>query len=258
MEYYSNYIPESKNDGTNLMQPSGKQQKTRVREEAILEKAREIAISEGIGALKMPELAKLSHVSVGTLYRHFESKQDVIAALASQALDIRHQKLKLVIDQFQEPEMRCLGVIMLDFLFNIAHPDVFQIEMQCASPSFWQETHNIRRHNHQIVASDLSSFLEKLCSEISGTTTDPKHLTTGLWAFVSGISLVWYGMPHDQPDNLEDALAFLRPHLMNFIKGYGLQFSSTPQPLNQLEKHFLATKSQWLWTLKGTTTNDVH
>ncbi|KZL23236.1 TetR/AcrR family transcriptional regulator [Pseudovibrio sp. WM33] len=240
------------------MQSSGKQQKTKLREEAILEKAREVIIAEGTGALKMPELAKLSQVSVGTLYRHFESKQDIIAALASRALDARHQKLKLVKEQFQEPDERYLGVIMLDFLFNIAHPDVFQIEMACASPAFWEETQSFRHQSHQAVAKDISSFLQSVCSEISGPEADLKHLATGIWAFVSGMSLVWYGMPSKQQDNLEEALCFLRMHLINFIKGYGLQLSDAGGTFSHLEKHFLATKSQWLWALKGKPANDSH
>ena len=46
----------------------------------ILEKSREIALREGLQALNIREIARLCHVSVGSIYNYFQSKSELSAA----------------------------------------------------------------------------------------------------------------------------------------------------------------------------------
>lgn len=63
-----------------------KQEKLDTREKLILENAREIVKNDGIFEFKMSSIAKVSKLSIGTLYMHFLSKEDVIIALACEAI----------------------------------------------------------------------------------------------------------------------------------------------------------------------------
>lgn len=52
-----------------------------------LDAAREIIVSDGVEGLQMRELGRRAELSVRTLYNHFGSKHEVLAALTSRALD---------------------------------------------------------------------------------------------------------------------------------------------------------------------------
>lgn len=45
-----------------------------------------IVVTEGMGALKMPRLAQDAAIAVGGLYRYFERKQDLVAAMQGRAV----------------------------------------------------------------------------------------------------------------------------------------------------------------------------
>jgi AcrR family transcriptional regulator len=50
--------------------------------EAVMKAARELFAEQGLDA-QMPDVAKAAKVGVGTVYRHFPAKEDLIAALAA-------------------------------------------------------------------------------------------------------------------------------------------------------------------------------
>lgn len=65
---------------------SRKQLAIREREKELLELAREVVRQEGFAQLTMDKVAAASPYSKGTVYNHFNSKEDLIAALAIEAL----------------------------------------------------------------------------------------------------------------------------------------------------------------------------
>lgn len=58
------------------------------RREDVLDAAMRIIVAEGLGALTIQRLAKATGASVGGLYRYYESKESVIAALQLRAIGV--------------------------------------------------------------------------------------------------------------------------------------------------------------------------
>jgi len=93
-----------------------KQEKLQEREEHFLLSARTIVARDGIFDFKMTDIAKEAKYSVGTLYIHFQSKEDVVIALACASI-------KDTLRYFQE-------INLLDIPFRdklLAYPFVSQI-----------------------------------------------------------------------------------------------------------------------------------
>lgn len=61
--------------------------------EAVLVAARKLFADEGLDA-QMPDVAKAANVGVGTVYRHFPTKHDLIAALAADRFERLAQKAR--------------------------------------------------------------------------------------------------------------------------------------------------------------------
>ena len=61
--------------------------------EAVIAAARELFADQGLDA-QMPDIARAANVGVGTVYRHFSTKDDLIAALAADRFERMAQKAR--------------------------------------------------------------------------------------------------------------------------------------------------------------------
>src|SRR5436190_16004651 len=61
--------------------------------EAVIAAARELFAEQGLDA-QMPDIAKAAHVGVGTVYRHFRTKDELIAALADDRFERMAEKAR--------------------------------------------------------------------------------------------------------------------------------------------------------------------
>src|SRR5213593_3762177 len=65
--------------------------------EAVLAAAKKLFADQGLDA-QMPDVAKAAKVGVGTVYRHFPTKDDLIAALAAERFERLAEKAREGID----------------------------------------------------------------------------------------------------------------------------------------------------------------
>ncbi|HSV97965.1 MAG TPA: TetR/AcrR family transcriptional regulator [Spirochaetota bacterium] len=74
-----------------------KERKIREKEErriAILDAARTLLFREGIASTSVHQIAKLTELSVGTIYLYFSSKEEIFATLQEEGLDILYAKVE--------------------------------------------------------------------------------------------------------------------------------------------------------------------
>ena len=233
------------------------------RERNILLAARQIVIGEGLVGLRMPELAHSADVSMGTLYRHFQSRDDVIAALSVQALMMRHTKLAMVLELFSMPQERLIAAPLLDFLINVAHPEAFHTEVACSSPCIWNDVSATRQRDFETITENLTALMEHVGVGIASSNQQKgaaahSQIAVGIWGMVTGLSFVWHSQPESKDHSLKDALSFFRPHLISFLRGYGPDVPTPFGTINQLETYLLENKGQWQWALKGDATDESH
>lgn len=231
-----------------------KKQKRDQRENLILLKARKTISEQGIIALKMPVLAQDAEISVGTLYRHFESREDLIAAIAQHALKARCTKLQLTLQVFDLPMQRLIAMPILDFLFNVAHSEAFHTETSCTNSMLWQFASDSRHQGYlqqcEQVSSLVCEVLQPFCNPLSkAQQSNTQDASTGLWSLITGMSYIWYSNEHQQ--NYSAAVNFFRPHLIRFFQGYFPLLTVTPEEINQVETFLLNNSELWLWKMQG-------
>ncbi len=162
------------------------------REHLILETARRLIREKGFLSFTMSELAASVEYSVGTLYAHFETKEDLLVALAVQTIGRR----ALLFEQVDKADLnsrgRIFGILITRLLLAESTPESFDIERLAASPSIWKRaTH--QRYQEMVAA-------EQLCSQIVANIIedgkqqrdlDAKQVSTediifGLWSVSIG------------------------------------------------------------------------
>ena len=106
-----------------------KRREVRQRELLLLDVARRMLIEQGYAGLNMDRLAEATEYSKGTVYLHFSTKEDLVAALALQTLEHRAELFGKALAFPGRSRERFLAVGMADELFFRLHPHHFRSEL---------------------------------------------------------------------------------------------------------------------------------
>ncbi|WP_435018601.1 TetR/AcrR family transcriptional regulator [Tundrisphaera sp. TA3] len=106
-----------------------KQKEVSNREQMLLDVARRMLIEQGFAGLTMDRLAEATEYSKGTIYQHFSTKEDLVAALAVQSCQQRLDLFGRATRFDGVPRARLMGLLVADELFAKLHPHHFRSEM---------------------------------------------------------------------------------------------------------------------------------
>ncbi len=124
---------------------SRKDRERKAREELIVEHARRLLLSQGFQGFSLDDLAKSIEYSKGTIYLHFESKEDLALTVATSALRERANLFERAIRFKGKSRERARAIGFACCHFMVAYPDYFNIEMTMKSQSFWEKASEKRR-----------------------------------------------------------------------------------------------------------------
>ncbi|ETW91929.1 MAG: hypothetical protein ETSY2_55420, partial [Candidatus Entotheonella gemina] len=165
------------------------------------ETARTLVAAEGFLALKMTEVAQAASVSVGTLYTHFKSKEDLIMALATQTWRGRLAGFEAIfaVDTLSWAE-RLVAAVFVDFLFSVDHPELFAAEQLAVPPSVWEgaserRTQEMRILHHRIMDAIAQAAHQAIESGEFEPWADHEQqaraIDRGIWTLMIGSSAIW-------------------------------------------------------------------
>ncbi len=211
---------------------SARLEKTAQRERHILDKAWELVETEGFLSLKISDLAKSAEVSVGTLYVHFESKEDLITAMAMDAWQELAGLLARALDMELKAVDRLLAFSILDYQFNRKYPMKFEAMQLAGVPSIWQRA-SLRRH--QQLPESCEAFEAHLTPVIreaienrelrpEGNLEDQiKAFGHGLWAANMGNTYITYVFTSEsmRAAHMERLEQNVQRHVLALFQGCG-------------------------------------
>jgi len=106
-----------------------KQREIQQREAMLLDVARTLLMEYGFAGLSMDRLAEATEYSKGTIYQHFSTKEDLVAALAVQSLTRRSELFDRAGTFAGRPRERMFAIGVADELFARLHPQYYQSEI---------------------------------------------------------------------------------------------------------------------------------
>ncbi len=124
---------------------SRKERERQQREGLIVETARGMMAAQGYLGLNMDRLAEQVEYSKGTLYQHFKTKEDLILAVAVDAMDARRGLFARADEFVGGTRERITAFGVADYLFTRIYPEHFQIETLVRGASLWEKTSDPRR-----------------------------------------------------------------------------------------------------------------
>jgi AcrR family transcriptional regulator len=205
-----------------------KQREIRDRETKILALARDMLLEQGYHGLSMDRIADALEYSKGTIYKHFSSKEEVLLALANQAIEQRLHLFRRGAAFRGRTRERLYGIGLAGELFVRLYPHHFSVEQVIRLSSVWEKTSENRR--------DFMRSCEAQCVEVVGgvirdavasgdlelpANVLPEQLVFGLWAMNFGAYSITSSSTTLTEIGIADAFETLRWNYAMLLDGCG-------------------------------------
>ncbi len=214
-----------------------RREKREQREQEIIEHAIQLFSERGFLGVRMSDIAKQTQYSMGTIYSHFESKEDLLIACAH-VLVLDHQLLFT--------RVRELGIPAIEQIITLAQgvwvvaskfPDLIEIKNLSLMRSVWKRATQQRVSHYDRLHEELSLQIREMAMEaiqesfsgyeaMEGSELEAlaDTLTHGLWGLSIGMSSITqsgYAESHCEEHSDEELEQFFSTNYSNFLKGYG-------------------------------------
>ena len=226
-----------------MIQLSPKQQEIKLREQRILEVARVALSQHGYHGLSMERIAASLDYSKGTVYNHFANKEEIIVALAIEALSIRLEMFKRAAQFIGGSRFRMLAIGQASEKFVRDYSDFFMFEQILKLPSVREKISEKRQHeihNIEVLCMGIVSGIvrDAVSTEdlvlASGST--PEKLVFGFWSLSDGgfaIAARADSLPHLGIDN---PFELVHNHTAVLMDGFGWAPMSSEYDANELNQ----------------------
>ena len=208
---------------------SRKERERQQREAKILDLARCMLREVGYLGLSMDRIATQMEYSKGTIYQHFQNKEEIILALANQALEKRLEMFERASTwpaaSCSRDRMAAIGAAAERFVER--HPQHFAVEQIVRSASIWEKTSEERRQFMQacegrcmqivggIVRDGLAHGDLQLPDERSA-----EDVVFGLWSLNFGAYTIVTSSESLEENGIRDPIAALRHNQNLMLDGY--------------------------------------
>ncbi len=172
---------------------SPKKQEIRDRELRILRLSRKQVLAGGYHGLGLETLAEELNVSRGTIYNHFQCKEEIILALLMETMDQRRSFLQRAASYRGVPRVRMEAIVTAAELFARLRPDHFLIDHIVRSNSIREKTTPARQSQVRSCRMQCQGILAGVVrdgmaqGELSlpdGIT--PEDVVFGIWSLAEG------------------------------------------------------------------------
>jgi AcrR family transcriptional regulator len=197
----------------------------------MLDAARSLVLKYGVFAVSVQQIAKLSELSVGTIYLYFESKEEIFASLQEEVLDLMYEEMEEAIEGATGPADGLRAIARMYNSFSIENKRYFDVVNYFLSPSdiiFPPHLKTEIDHHGNRILSLVVEVIERGVHEGIFEAENPKRCAIMLWATIHG--LIQFRKLRDTILRDEDFDELYRYSVECFIAG----LACAAQPLKQI------------------------
>ncbi|MGL4513290.1 MAG: TetR/AcrR family transcriptional regulator [Lacipirellulaceae bacterium] len=213
---------------TTLVAETRKQREIRTREQQILRVARDHLVAGGYLGLNMDRIAAEIEYSKGTIYQHFRNKEEILLALANEALATRTRMFEAAAAVEEPTRVRMATIGAASEAFFELFPHYFMVEQVVRASSIWEKTSAERRA--------LMELCERRCMGTAVTVvhagvaagdlrlpdgTRPEEVVFGLWSLSFGAQTIASSSPVLTEIGIADPRVALRHNWNRLLDGWG-------------------------------------
>ncbi len=163
-------------------------------EEKIINAALELFANQGFKTTSISQIAKAAGISKGLIYNYFESKQDLLRRIISDAVEAGKALFQHAVDDFEDPEEELKHLVLDGLLYIKEHYDLMKLLAQI---SFQKEVlasiSDLAEESQQFSIEKGMEVFTKLGAE------NPMNSTMLLAAMMDGVMLHFLHMKEAYP-----------------------------------------------------------
>lgn len=207
-----------------------KQREVQDRERRILALARSMIVEDGYHGLSMDRIAEALEYSKGTIYQHFSCKEDILMALANQAMQQRLDLFRRAAAFRGRPRERITAIGIACELFFQLYPDHFHVESAIRITSVKEKTSEQRRMLLERCEASCFEIVRGVMSDavsLGDVNLDDDYpvdqITFGLWSITFGGYSIAATSPSLANLGIHDPIVAIRNNCARLLDGVGFQ-----------------------------------
>ncbi len=197
------------------------------REQKFLVAARELIQQDGLLNLAMSKIAAHCDYSVGTLYQHFASKEDLLIALATINEQYRLELFRRVIEWKAPTRDRMFGLPVADMVFVRQYPEHFRLSQFAYTEVVWGAASESRRQEALAASRPIGELVAALvleaseCGDLELKGLKPNELAMGPWTLTLGTHNLIHAEGVLEQYEMREPYRLMLRHVQNMLNGLG-------------------------------------
>jgi AcrR family transcriptional regulator len=210
-----------------MTQLTRKQREVEQRSREILRIARPILVGEGFQALSMERLASQMEYAKGTIYNHFPHKEEIVLALAVEAMELRRALFERAARMDGPTRVRLMAIGYACEFFTQTCTDDFLVEQWIRNNNIWDKSSEQRQNLirqcegccMQIVSSVVLQAIENRDLVIPDAIS-PQEFVFGFWAINYGSQILTHSSPSLKSVGVFNPVQAIRVHCLTLLNGF--------------------------------------
>nr|WP_159063855.1 TetR/AcrR family transcriptional regulator [Thaumasiovibrio occultus] len=219
-----------------------RQVKRQQRECEIIKATLDLLHEQGFLDLKMAEVAKASGCSMGVVYSHFASKEDLLLGCANVMTKHKHDYLKKVPSYDLSVELSIVIMPIMIWEHFTQYPGQYEIMPMACLPSVWQRASTMRVEELSRVGAETQELtrpkVEELLTKYGIDTVHSTQFLCGLMGMAIGIFDIQnsgFGLIDSNADHFSEHHPLLE-NIRRFMAGWGIDLAMTTQDWQLLQR----------------------
>ncbi len=207
-----------------------KQREFALREQLFLDTAQALIQRDGLLALQMSKLAEECEYAIGTLYKHFASKEDLLVALSTRNCLDRVDLFERAARWDGPTRERMLALALADLIVLREQPEHFRLAQFVWTDVVWGAASEASRRQALAACEPLARLIDSIAAEArrvgdlpAGFALSDQALTIGPWTLCLGMHTLAQQQGLLEADQIGDPYRLLFQHLHYLLNGYGWQ-----------------------------------
>lgn len=207
-----------------------RQREFALREQLFLDKAQELIQRDGLLALQMSKIAEECEYAIGTLYKHFASKEDLLVELSTRNCLSRVELFERAARWDAGSRDRIIAVALADLMIMREQPEHFRLAQFVWTDIVWGAASVQSRQRALQACEPLSALIDGIAADArrhgdlpAGFALPDQSLTIGPWCLCMGMHTL--AQQAGMLDGLieGDPYRLMFKHLHYLLNGYGWQ-----------------------------------
>lgn len=221
-----------------------KQREFALREQLFLDKAQELIQRDGLLPLQMSKIAEECEYAIGTLYKHFASKEDLLVELSTRNCLSRVELFERAARWEGSTRDRIIAIALADLMVIHEQPEHFRLAQFVWTDVVWGAASPASRKRALEACEPLSALVDGIAADARRQGDLPASLplpapslTIGPWSLCMGMHtlLQQEGMIEGLVEG--DPYRLMFKHLHYLLNGYGWQPLFDPGDDDVLDAH---------------------